>query len=88
MDNRKRAMLGELFLFPEEKRDVVESSLKRWHKIDGFIANGQDRHELKRSFKVGELKPLLSDHRPVEVKLKVTSIKTENHKAHRNETEK
>ena len=28
-----------------------------------------------RSFKVGELKPLLSHHKPVEIKLKVTSIK-------------
>ena len=28
MDNRKRAMLGELILFPEEKRDMVESKLE------------------------------------------------------------
>ena len=27
MDNRKLAMLGELFLFPEEEKDMVESKL-------------------------------------------------------------
>ena len=49
--------------------------MKRWYEIDGFITKAQDRHEMIRSFKVGDLKPLLSDHKPVEIKLKVASIK-------------
>ena len=39
-----------------------------------MITKARDRHEMIRSFKVGELKPLSSDHKPVEIKLKVTSI--------------
>ena len=49
--------------------------MKRWYDIDGFITKAGDRHEMIQSFKMGELKPLLSDHKPIEIKLKVTSIK-------------
>ena len=52
-------------------------SLKRWqeNEIDGFMTKAQDRHDMMRAFKVGELKPLLSDHKPLEIQLKVTAIK-------------
>ena len=63
------------FYFQKKRGTWWNPSLKRWYEIDGFITKAQDRHEMIRSFKVGDLKPLLSDHKPVEIKLKVTSIK-------------
>ena len=63
------------FFFQKKRGTWWNPSLKRWYEIDGFITKARDRHEMIRSFKVGDLKPLLSDHKPVEIKLKVTSIK-------------
>jgi len=63
------------FFFQKKRGTWWNPSLKRWYEIDGFITKARDRHDMIRSFKVRELKPLLSDHKPVEIRLKVTPIK-------------
>ena len=63
------------FFFQKKRGTWWNPSLNRWYEIDGFITKARDRHDMIRSFKVGELKPLLSDHKPVEIRLKVTPTK-------------
>ena len=63
-------------VFFQKKRGTWwNPSVKRWYEIDGFITKARDRHDMIRPFKVGELKPLMSDHKPVEIKLKITPVK-------------
>ena len=68
------------FFFQKKRGTWWNPGLKKWYEIDGFITKARYRHDMIRSFKVEELKPFMSDHKPVEIKLKVIPIKLQTKK--------